>query len=65
MEERKEKRDPLGNLLSADAEGEVIIEQLQKNVKVLTISIKYTDKDGVPQTFNKQAYIHAESGWAH
>ncbi len=64
MEARKEKRDPLGKILSPDAEGEVEITQLQANVKRITIKIKYTDQDGIPLSFSKDAFVHEDSGHA-
>ena len=64
MEEKKDVRDPLGRTLDREADGTVVISNLQTNVRRFTINISYTDDQGIPQLFSKDAYIHADSGYA-
>ncbi len=64
MEEKKDVRDPLGRVLDREADGTVVISNLQTNVRRFTINISYTDDQGIPQLFTKDAYIHADSGYA-
>jgi quinol-cytochrome oxidoreductase complex cytochrome b subunit len=64
MEHRKATADPLGQTLSADAKAKVKIEEIQPDLKRISILIDYTGTDGAPQQFSKYKYIHQNSGRA-
>ena len=61
-EVRKTTRDPLGEILSPESKSTVKIDQIQSNVRRVTIEIDYTDKQGAPQKYIKSKYVHEESG---
>ncbi len=52
----EEEKDDLPN-----ANGVMVIEQWQENLKKVTLRITW---DGMPQAFTKSAYIHVESNYA-
>ena len=48
---------------STNPTGTVTISQLQENLKSLTITVKYTDKDGAAKQLSKTSWIHKDGGW--
>jgi hypothetical protein len=64
MERRKVNPDPHGKLLSSDANASVDVKQVQPNLINVLLSINYTDEKGVATQFNKDTYLHADSGYA-
>ncbi len=64
MEHRKAGADPLGQTLAADATARVVIEEIQPDLKRISILIDYTSADGAPQQYSKFKYIHQNSGRA-
>jgi quinol-cytochrome oxidoreductase complex cytochrome b subunit len=65
MEIRKASRDPLGQILSPEATTTVDVKQVQDNLRRVTMTVNYTNKEGVATQFQKYTYLHAESGYSH
>jgi ubiquinol-cytochrome c reductase cytochrome b subunit len=65
MSFRKGWTDPLGNIMDPNATGEIEIEEIQTDLRKLTIHIDYTDKKGAPQRYSKYVFLHKESGHGH
>ena len=63
MESRKVNPTPNGKKLSPEANGTLDVKQAQQNVINVNLSIAYTDDAGASQTFQKNTYIHTDSGY--
>jgi ubiquinol-cytochrome c reductase cytochrome b subunit len=64
MLHRKETPDPNGFKLSGDAAARLEIDEVQADLRKVTIFIDYTDKEGASKTFQKYVFLHKESGYA-
>jgi quinol-cytochrome oxidoreductase complex cytochrome b subunit len=64
MSRRKAGPDPLGNIMDPNATANVVIEEVQKDLRKFTLNIDYTDKGGLPQKFSKYIYLHELSGYS-